>query len=257
MTARALTPAVARSRGLERLPIVLSLIAGSTDVVGFPGLGLFTAHITGNLVILTAHVVVRGDPGPVGPILAVPVFMVMLALTRLLADGCKSLGIAARQPLLLSQFFLLAGSFVLGIAAGSSVDPSGRYRTLAGMLAVSAMAVQNALVQLELIEAPPTVAMTANVTRLTLDVVEILLGHDSKSVASARHRAMHTWPVVVGFAIGCGLGAACHAAIGLWSLALPASLALLAIWLGSGETSPERAVQLTSDPRTGHLPSAR
>jgi uncharacterized membrane protein YoaK (UPF0700 family) len=183
--------------------------------------------------------------------------MVMLALTRLLADGCKSLGIAARRPLLLSQFFLLAGSFVLGIAAGSSVDPSGRYRILAGMLAVSAMAVQNALVQLELIEAPPTVAMTANVTRLTLDVVEILLGHDSKRVASARHRAMHTWPVVVGFAIGCGLGAACHAAIGLWSLALPASLALLAIWLGSGETSPERAVQLTSDPRTGHLPSAR
>src|SRR5260370_8885574 len=98
MTARALTPAVARSRGLERLPIVLSLIAGSTDVVGFLGLGLFTAHITGNLVILTAHVVVRGDPGPVGPILAVPVFMVMLPPPRLLAAGCRSLAIAARPP---------------------------------------------------------------------------------------------------------------------------------------------------------------
>jgi uncharacterized membrane protein YoaK (UPF0700 family) len=238
MVARALTPAVASLRRREWLPIVLSLIAGSTDVVGFLGLGLFTAHITGNLVILTAHVVVRGDRGPFGPILAVPVFMVVLALTRLSADGCESLGITARRPLLLSQFLLLAGSFVLGIAAGSSVDPSGRCRILAGMLAVSAMAVQYALVQLALIQAPPTVAMTTNVGRLTLDVVEILLGRDSKSVANARHRAMDTWPVVAGFAIGCGLGAACQAAIGLWSLALPVSLALLAIGLGSEGDKP-------------------
>jgi uncharacterized membrane protein YoaK (UPF0700 family) len=34
--------------------------------------------------------------------------------------------------------------------------------------------------------------------------------------------------VIVGFAIGCVLGAAFEAAAGLWSLALPAGLALLA-----------------------------
>jgi uncharacterized membrane protein YoaK (UPF0700 family) len=34
---------------------VLSLIAGSVDVIGFLGLdGLFTAHITGNLVAVAA-----------------------------------------------------------------------------------------------------------------------------------------------------------------------------------------------------------
>ena len=32
--------------------------------------------------------------------------------------------------------------------------------------------------------------------------------------------------------VGCGLGAACEAAVGLWSLALPASLALLAFAMG-------------------------
>jgi uncharacterized membrane protein YoaK (UPF0700 family) len=38
------------------LPIVLSVIAGSTDVIGFLGLdGLFTAHIAGNVVVPTAH----------------------------------------------------------------------------------------------------------------------------------------------------------------------------------------------------------
>ena len=44
------------------LPFVLSLIAGSTDTIGFLGLnGLFTAHITGNVVVLAAHVI-TGDP---------------------------------------------------------------------------------------------------------------------------------------------------------------------------------------------------
>src|SRR5258706_14803979 len=37
---------------------------------------------------------------------------------------------------------------------------------------------------------------------------------------------------IVDFAIGCGLGATCEAAIGLRSLALPAGLALLAVAMG-------------------------
>jgi uncharacterized membrane protein YoaK (UPF0700 family) len=38
------------------LPFVLSVIAGSTDIIGFLGLnGLFTAHITGNIVVLAAR----------------------------------------------------------------------------------------------------------------------------------------------------------------------------------------------------------
>src|SRR5882762_778697 len=41
-------PSVDSSLGLKLLPTVLSLIAGSADVIGFLGLGgLFTAHITG------------------------------------------------------------------------------------------------------------------------------------------------------------------------------------------------------------------
>jgi Protein of unknown function (DUF1275) len=44
------------------LPLVLSLTAGSTDIIGFLGLnGLFTAHITGNIVVLAAHIA-AGDP---------------------------------------------------------------------------------------------------------------------------------------------------------------------------------------------------
>jgi len=43
---------------------------------------------------------------------------------------------------------------------------------------------------------------------------------------------MLTWPAIVGFAVGGGLGAACEAAIGLMSLALPVGLAVLAVAMG-------------------------
>ena len=54
----------------------------------------------------------------------------------------------------------------------------------------------------------------------------------SGHVAKARNRAARTLPVIVGFTVGCGLGAACEAALGTWSLALPAGLAMLAFAIG-------------------------
>jgi hypothetical protein len=46
-------PSVDDSLGTKLLPFALSIVAGSVDIIGFLGLdGLFTAHITGNLVIL-------------------------------------------------------------------------------------------------------------------------------------------------------------------------------------------------------------
>jgi uncharacterized membrane protein YoaK (UPF0700 family) len=229
-------PSVDRSLGTKLLPTVLSVIAGSVDVIGFLGLGgLFTAHITGNLAILAAHVVSGGE-AQVAPMLAVPVFMVVLGLTRLLVGGLESIGLASLRPLLLLQFLLLAGFLVLCVAAGSHIDPNAANAILAGMLGVSAMAVQNALVQISLIGAPSTAVMTSNVTRFMMDVGEVLLGHDPDEVAKARSRAKHTWPAIVGFTVGCGLGAACEAAVGLWSLALPTGLALLALAMGLAAT---------------------
>src|SRR5260370_30708520 len=75
------------SLGLKLLPTVLSVIAGSTDAIGFLGLGgLFTAHVTGNLVILAAHVV-SGGAAPVAPMLAGPRFTVARGVVQVLAGG--------------------------------------------------------------------------------------------------------------------------------------------------------------------------
>ena len=225
-------PSVARSLGTKLLPSVLSLTAGSVDAIGFLGLGgLFTAHITGNLVILAAHVV-SGGTAPLAPMLSVPVFMAVLGLTRLLAAGLEAIGLASLRPLLLLQFLLLGGFLGLCVAAGPRIDPDAPTAILAGMLGVSAMAVQNALLQISLTGVPSTAVMTTNVARFMMDVGDVLLGRDSDAVAKARRRAKHTWPPIVGFTVGCGLGAVGEAAIGLWSLALPAGLALLAFAMG-------------------------
>ena len=225
-------PPIERSLARKVLPTVLSLIAGSVDVISFVGLGgLFTAHITGNLVILAAHVVSGGD-APLAVMLSVPAFMVVLVLTRLLAAGLEAIGLASLWPLLLLQFLLLGGFLVLGVAAGPHIDPNSPNAILAGMLGVSAMAVQNTLPQISLTGAPSTAVMTTNVTRFMMDVGEVLLGRDPDKVAKARSRAKNTWPPIVGFTVGCGTGAACESAVGLWSLALPTGLALVALAMG-------------------------
>ena len=140
----------------------------------------------------------------------------------------NSIGLASLRPLLLIQFLLLAGFLLLCVAAGPRIDPNGTNAILAGMLGVSAMAVQNTLVQISLKGAPSTAVMTTNITRFMMDIGEVLLGRDLENAAKARNRARRTWPAIVGFAVGCALGAACNAQFHLWSLALPTGFALLA-----------------------------
>src|SRR5258708_13759399 len=100
------------------LPLVLSLIAGSTDIIGFLGLnGLFTSEISGNLVVLAAHIV-AGDPTIFSYVLSVPVFMMMLFLTRLLAGGLEQIGVSTLRPLLLLQLFFLVAFLSVCVVAG-------------------------------------------------------------------------------------------------------------------------------------------
>jgi uncharacterized membrane protein YoaK (UPF0700 family) len=217
---------------IRALPFVLSVIAGATDIIGFLGLnGLFTAHITGNLVVLAAHII-AGEPAILSYILSVPVFMLVLLLTRLLAGAFERAGRDTLGPLLLLQLLSLAVFLALCFTAGPWSNPDAATAVLAGMFGVAAMAVQNALVQISLRNSPTTAVMTTNVTHFMLDLGEVLVGGDPAQVATARRRAVRTLPVIVGFAIGCGLGAAYEAAAGLWSLILPTGLALLALTMG-------------------------
>ena len=62
-----------------------------------------------------------------------------------------------------------------------------------------------------------------------MDVGEVLLGRSPNDGAKAGERARRTGLAIAGFVVGCGLGAGCQAVAGLWSLMLPAGLALVAL----------------------------
>src|SRR5258708_5415221 len=68
--------------GPAAIAALLSFNGGFVDTAGFLGLaGLFTAHVTGNFVTLGAALVL-GSHGIIGKILALPVFIVSIALAR-------------------------------------------------------------------------------------------------------------------------------------------------------------------------------
>src|SRR5438094_4823674 len=137
------------------LPGVLSVTAGSADVISFLGLGgLFNSHITGNLVILAMRVATGGTER-VALLASVPVFVVVVFLARMLASRLHFSGIPPLLPLLFLQLVLLAGCLAVCVSYAPVVQSSAT-QILAGMLGVSAMAVQNALVQSTLPGAPPT-----------------------------------------------------------------------------------------------------
>ena len=215
--------------GTKLLTFVLSLIAGSVDVIGFFGLGaLFIAHITGNLVIFAARSA-AGEHASAAHLLSVPVFIITLIAARLLAARLDLSKIATLRLLLLLQFLLLCGLLAICIGVGSVADPNAAIMIFATMLGVSAMAVQNALVQISLKEAPSTAVMTTNLTRFVLDLGEVWLETDPGGRGKAVARAQRTGIAITGFVVGAGLGAWCQAHAGLCSLVMPTGLALGAL----------------------------
>jgi uncharacterized membrane protein YoaK (UPF0700 family) len=215
------------------LPTVLSTTAGAVDVIGFLALGgLFTAHITGNLVILAAHYV-TGSFSEVGPLLSVPVFVAVLcAVTLAFREGdtpCRS----RRRALLILQLGLLAGFLGLGATFGPFADADSVPAVFVGMLGVTAMATQNALVRLALPGSPSTAVLTTNITQLTIDLTTLARRRGQPDeLARSRYRASLTFPCVVGFLAGCAAGAFLEIHFHLLALVLPVALAVLAVPLG-------------------------
>jgi uncharacterized membrane protein YoaK (UPF0700 family) len=209
----------------------LSTTAGAVDVTGFLALdGLFTAHVTGNLVVLAVHYTTGGFC-EVGPLLAVPVFVAVLGAVTLVSKVIEKS--PSRRALLVLHAALLAGSLGLGAGFGPFANADTPMAVLVGMLGVAAMATQSALVRLTLPGTPSTAVMTTNLTQLAVDLATLAQSRgEPGDLALARHRARATILCIIGFITGCMAGAVLEVHCGLWALALPATLAALAVPLG-------------------------
>lgn len=213
-----------------RLPPLLSTIAGMVDVMGYLSLGkLFTAHVTGNLVVIAA-LLVRGGPPNTAQILAVPVFIVAVAAIWLIARESDRRGPALVRPLLLVQFLLLACVLIFSVINDPAANPHGFMAGAVAMVAVSAMACQFALLRLALPVAPSTAVMTGNLTNAVLSLLDTL-SRNQPLLEGAKERLKKTLHLVVGFFAGCIAGAAAVSWLGDWAWSLPVVLAATAVAL--------------------------
>src|SRR5260370_20138766 len=88
------------SRLEARLPPLLSVIAGMVDLTGFFTLGhIFTAHVTGNLVVAAAAAV-HGGPLNMAQALAIPVFMLAVAAVWVISHASSLHGVGLTRLLL-------------------------------------------------------------------------------------------------------------------------------------------------------------
>src|SRR5262249_16249275 len=91
-----------------RLPPLLSIVPGMADLTGFFPLGhVFTAHVTGNLVVAAAAAVNGGSLNS-AQILAIPAFMLALVAFWLIAQASHRRGASLARMLLWVHFLLLA-----------------------------------------------------------------------------------------------------------------------------------------------------
>ena len=221
--------AAKRSRSEVWLPTLLSVIAGMVDVISFLSLDIFTAHVTGNIVVIGALIVRHNRVNP-AQILAVPVFILAVAATWLIAKASNRRGTALMRPLLLIQFLLITCLLIFSVIARPSTDPHGLMATIAAMIAVTAMGCQFAFLRLTLPVAPSTAVMTGNLTSAVLALVdsssrtEPLMESDSKRLRAALR-------LLVGFFVGCVIATAALMYLGDWAWSLPAALAGAAVAL--------------------------
>jgi uncharacterized membrane protein YoaK (UPF0700 family) len=212
------------TRWETRLPPLLSVIAGMVDTIGYLSLDqLFTAHVTGNLVVIAA-LLVRGGPLNVAQVLAVPVFIAAVGGVWLIAEATRKRGPALARPLLLLQFLLLACVLVFSVVQHTGSHQHSAMAAVAAMTAVSAMACQFALMRLAGPSTPSTAVMTSNLTNTVLSLLDTLSRSHSLT-DGARARLKKTLKLILGFLAGCLAGAAAVSLLGDWAWSLPVVLA--------------------------------
>ncbi|HZR34939.1 MAG TPA: DUF1275 family protein [Nevskia sp.] len=210
--------------------VLLSFVAGYVDTVGFVALfGLFTAHVTGNLVLIGASLI-HSSHGLVAKLSALPVFVLVVGLTTLYAQRRSSAGKPALPGALAAQLLFLAGFAAVGSAAAPVTDADAPLAILAGMLGVCAMSVQNAASRLLMGELPPTTVMTGGVTQFAIDAAALLAKRSGPDSIAARKRLHKFVPPVLAFAAGAIAGALLYARLGFVVLLVPMA-ALVAVLL--------------------------
>jgi uncharacterized membrane protein YoaK (UPF0700 family) len=212
--------------------------AGFVDTVGFVALfGLFTAHVTGNFVLIGASIA-EFHGGIVAKLIALPVFIIVVAGTHLYVTQRQRRGANPVAALTLFEAFFLTAFMTAGLTASPFANSDSPAAIATGMLAVTAMAIQNAGARSVFATLSPTTVMTGNVTQIVIDAVDLIATPQKAAEAKTRLRKM--LPPVLAFATGALAGGLGYVHVGFWALLLPL-LAVMTTWLILRNAEPRPA----------------
>jgi uncharacterized membrane protein YoaK (UPF0700 family) len=208
---------------------LLAGVAGWVDALGFFALaGVFTAHLTGNLVLIGQELI-RTENGFLPKLLVFPAFFAGVALAALLHAHRKSRGRSSVRALLLAEAVAVVAFMLAGHVAGpvKEGEDMGTLALVAVVLGAMAMGVQNAEGRLALRELGSTAVMTSNITQVMLDVVTASRTRGPEQQRSIKRARRQVLPVAA-FSLGAILAAYAFLAFGFWGL-VPPIVALLAL----------------------------
>ena len=198
----------------------LAFVAGFVDAAAFIALtGLFTAHVTGNFVLIGAELVSTSS-GVIAKLLALPVFILAVALTRLIALTFDRRGWEPLRSLLAFEAAFLIAFSIAGVILSPLGSPDGVKAVGVGMLGVAAMGIQNGIGRLVIGHLAATTVMTVNVTQAVIDLTDRFCGAKVNEQVNTRLR--RTLSAVLAFAAGALIGAFGVAALSFWCMLVPA-----------------------------------
>ncbi|NTY39483.1 MULTISPECIES: YoaK family protein [Burkholderia cepacia complex] len=214
---------------------ILAAVAGFVDTLSFVALfGLFTAHVTGNFVLIGAGVAGFGQ-GVLLKLSVFPAFVCGVVASSLIARALSARPAwQGARALHAVQAVLLLGFCAAGVWATPVTQSDSLPVLVAGFVGTFAMGVQNAHPRVIARAGVPNTVMTGNVTQAILDVVDLLSAGTTDSVrTTARARVAKMLPAIVAFALGAVCGALGYRHVGFWALLAPTgALAVLSACAG-------------------------
>lgn len=207
----------------------LAFLAAYVDTLGFIALfGLFTAHVTGNFILIGAALADSSQMSILLKFLAFPAFILGVAVARLLIAAIQRRQGRALAWSLLLQLLLLLGFMVSGMAAAPVQSPTAAWVMAAGLLGTASMGVHSAISRLLLAHLAPTSLMTGNVTQVVIDLVDMLRG--AADAGTTERCIKFVWPVL-SFGAGAIAAAFAYHVIGFAGLLMPVLiLVALVLW---------------------------
>lgn len=197
-----------------RDPILLTIVGGAIDTIGFIALfGFFTAHVTGNLVLAGAAWV-KGGAGIWIKLGAIPLFILTVAITKYWIDRSTQKH-TTLSYLFLGEAIFLTGFMLAGLYFEPFKDANSVTVAITGGLGLIALAIRNTSSKTLIKHISPSTMMTGNTTQLGIDISNYLRNKTEDN----KQKLQHSLSIVIGFVLGAFLGAFLYVYLDFWSVA--------------------------------------